>query len=267
MKKNTLVGIGAAVTCVLLAFMLDHDNILVLLNPTALVLVIGGTTALAFSVGTLDEAKSLPKIMKKAITGVPDDPMRIVEKLVEMAAVARKDGLLSLEQIAKEEQDPFFRQGVGLVVDGRDAETIKQVLEGDLESTAERHAQRAQILKQAGGFAPTLGIIGTVVGLVHVMTDISSPSTLGPAIGAAFTATLWGVLSANLFWHPMAAKLVRLAEAEVAIKEVVIDGLLAIQAGERPSVVRSLLEPRLGSAPQSQSAEAEQPEQMQEAAA
>jgi chemotaxis protein MotA len=244
-KKNTLVGISAAVACVLLALMLDHDNLFVLLNPTALVLVLGGTGSLAVAVGTFEEARSLPKIAKKAVLGVPEDPARTVQQLVEMAALARKEGLLSLEAAAKEEPDPFFRQGIGLVVDGKDAETIRAALENGLEAAAARHAQRAQIFKQAGGFAPTLGIIGTVVGLVHVMTDISSPQTLGPAIGAAFTATLWGVLSANLLWHPMAAKLQRLSEAEVVARQAVIEGLLAIQAGERPSAVQSLLAPYL----------------------
>jgi chemotaxis protein MotA len=174
---------------------------------------------------------------------VPEDPAGIAQQLVEMAALARKEGLLSLEGAAKEVTDPFFRRGVELVVDGKDAETIRASLENDLEAAAARHAQRAHIFKQAGGFAPTLGIIGTVVGLVHVMTDISSPQTLGPAIGAAFTATLWGVLSANLVWHPMAAKLQRLSEAEVTTRQAAIEGLLAIQAGERPSVVQSLLAP------------------------
>lgn len=248
MKKNTLIGIGAAVGCVFIALVLDHDNIAVLLNPTALVLVLGGTGSLAFAIGTLNEGKSLPKIIKKAVLAVPEDPTETVARLVEMAALSRKSGLLSLEQAAKEEPDPFFRRGVSLVVDGKDADTIRAVLQGDLEAMADRHAQGANILKQAGGFAPTLGIIGTVIGLVHVMTNISSPQTLGPAIGAAFTATLWGVLSANLFWHPMAAKLIRLSEAEVSAREAVIEGLLAIQAGEAPRAVETLLSPYLRAA-------------------
>jgi chemotaxis protein MotA len=240
-KKNTAVGVGAALLCVIMALMLDHDNFMVLLNPTAMILVLGGTCALAFSVGTLEESKSLPKIMKKALLAVPEDSTGTVQRLVEMAAVAQKNGLLALEQAGKDETDPFFQRGIGLVVDGKDAETIRTLLEADLDATAARHAHRAHILKQAGGFAPTLGIIGTVIGLVHVMTNISSPSTLGPAIGAAFTATLWGVLSANLFWHPMASKLVRLSDAEAAARQAVIEGLLAIQAGERPRAVQALM--------------------------
>jgi chemotaxis protein MotA len=247
-KKNTLVGVGAALMCVILALMLDHDNFTVLLNPTALVLVLGGTCSLALAVGTFEEAKALPKVVKKALLAQPEDPTGTVQRLVEMASTAQKSGLLALEQVAKSEPDPFLRRGVGLVVDGKDAETIRTLLEADLEATSSRHANRSHVLKQAGGFAPTLGIIGTVVGLVHVMTDISSPQSLGPAIGAAFTATLWGVLSANIFWHPVAAKLVRLSDAELSARRATIEGLLAIQAGERPRAVQALVSSFLPSA-------------------
>lgn len=241
MKKNTLVGVAAALACVVLALMLDHDNFMVLLDPTALVLVLGGTCSLALAVGTFEEAKALPKVVKKALTALPEDPASTVQRLVEMANIAQKSGLLALEQTAKSEPDPFLQRGISLVVDGKDAETIRALLEADLDATASRHANRAHVLKQAGGFAPTLGIIGTVVGLVHVMTDISTPQTLGPAIGAAFTATLWGVLSANIFWHPLAAKLTRLSDAETSARRAVVEGLLAIQAGERPRAVKALV--------------------------
>lgn len=242
MKKNTAAGVGAALLCVLLALMLDHDNFMTLFNPSALILVLGGTSALTFSVGTLEESKSLPKIIKKGLLATPEDPTGIVERLVEMASVARKNGLLALEEVAKSEPDEFFRRGIGLVVDSQDGDTIRTLLEADLEAIADRHAHRAHIIKFAGGVAPTLGIIGTVIGLVHVMTDISSPSTLGPAIGAAFTATLWGVLTANIFWHPLAAKLVRLSDAETSVRQAMVEGLLAIQREDLPPrAIRELL--------------------------
>jgi chemotaxis protein MotA len=240
-NKNTLVGVGTALMCVILALMLDHDNFVVLLNPAALVLVLGGTCSLALAVGTLEEAKALPGVVRKALLAPPEGPTGTVQRLVDMASMAQKSGLLALEPVAKSEPDLFLRRGIGLVVDGKDAETIRTLLEADLEATASRHANRSHIIKQAGGFAPTLGIVGTVIGLVHVMTNISSPQTLGPAIGAAFTATLWGVLSANVFWHPVAAKLVRLSDAEMSARRATVEGLLAIQAGERPRAVQALV--------------------------
>ena len=241
MNRNTLVGVLLALVCVVLALLLDHDSFIVLLNPSALILVLGGTSALAFGVGTLEEAKALPKVVKKALAASPEDLGATVERLVEMASVSQKSGLLSLEAIAKSDPDPFLRRGVGLVVNGKDADTIRELLDADIAAMAARHHHRAHILKQAGGFAPTLGIIGTVIGLVHVMSDISSPATLGPAIGAAFTATLWGVLSANIFWHPLASKLTRLGAAEVEAREAQKEGLLAIQEGERPRGVMARL--------------------------
>jgi chemotaxis protein MotA len=241
MQRNTLVGIGAAVGCVLVALILDHDSPTVLLNPSALILVVGGTVTLAFAIGTFSDGKLLPKVVKKAITGVPEDPTAKIQRLVKMADDSRRHGLLKLEEDAAGETDPFFRRGISLVVDGKDSETIRGVLEADLDAMHARHSRGVKALKQAGGFAPTLGIIGTVIGLVHVMTNLSSPSTLGPAIGAAFTSTLWGVLSANLFWLPMSAKLDRLSAAEAEGREAIIAGLLAIQAGEPPRTVEVLL--------------------------
>ncbi|MGH9067803.1 MAG: motility protein A [Acidimicrobiales bacterium] len=241
MRKNTLLAILAACACVFLAILFDHDSIMVLLNFSALILVLGGTACLAVALGTFEDAKALPKVVKKALLGTPEDPTETIGRIIEMAEVSRKEGLLHLEEFAGEDPDPFLRRGLELVVDGKDAETIRDVLDGELDALGSRHAQGARTLKQAGGFAPTLGIIGTVIGLVHVMTNLSSPQTLGPAIGAAFTTTLWGVLSANIIWHPMAAKLVRLSEIEVRTKEAIVDGLLAIHAGESPRTVETLL--------------------------
>lgn len=250
MQKNTLFGVGAALACVVLALLFDHDSIAVLFNPSALVLVLGGTSALAFAIGTLGDGKNLPKVLGKALLGVSDDPTVTVERLVRMADVSRREGLLKLEAEAAEVADAFFKRGVELVVDGKDSETIREVLEADLDAMRSRHSRGARTLRSAGGFAPTLGIIGTVIGLVHVMTNLSSPQTLGPAIGAAFTATLWGVLSANLFWLPLAAKLERLSQAEVAGREAIVAGLLAIQAGEPPRTVQTLLSSYLPARPE-----------------
>lgn len=241
MNRNTLLGVPAALICVVAALLIDHDSFLVLLNPSAIILVLGGTSALALAIGTFEEAKALPKVITKALTASPDDMTATVERLVEMASTAQKSGLLSLEDVAKSDPDLFFRRGVGLLVNGKDADTIRDLLDADIAAMAARHQHRAHILKQAGGFAPTLGIIGTVIGLVHVMSDISSPATLGPAIAAAFTATLWGVLSANIFWLPLASKLTRLGSAEIEAREAQKEGLLAIQEGERPRGVMARL--------------------------
>ena len=135
-----------------------------------------------------------------------------------------------------------FELGVQLVVDGRNSEEIREILEGEIEAMQERHRIGAKFFTDMGGFAPTLGILGTVIGLVHVLGSLSNPGALGPAIASAFTATLWGVLSANVFWLPVANKLKRISAAEVQVKLMQMEGLLTIQAGGSSRIVRTRME-------------------------
>jgi len=239
--KNTAIGMGAAFLCVLLALVLDHDSIAKFANPTALILVLGGTVSLAMAISLGKNVPLLPKLVKTALTGQAVDTSDLCERVVHLATVARRDGTLALEKEIVDEQDPFFRRALEMLIDGRDAETVRDVMGAEIRAMRRRHAAGSSVLKKAGGFSPTLGIIGTVVGLIHVMSNLSSPSTLGPAIAVAFTATFWGVLLANLFWLPMGDKLVRLSEEEAEYREALLDGILAIQAGDNPRIVQARL--------------------------
>lgn len=239
--KNTLAGVTAAFACLVLALLLDHDSLVKFANPTALILVVGGTVALAVAVSLGRNVPALPKLIKTALLGQPVDTGGLRDRMVRLATTARRDGTLALEREIKEDDDPFFRRALEMVVDGRDAETVRDVMSAEILAMRRRHASGSSVLKKAGGFAPTLGIIGTVVGLIHVMSNLSSPATLGPAIAVAFTATFWGVMTANLFWLPLGDKLIRLSEEEVEYREALLDGILAIQAGETPRVVESRL--------------------------
>ena len=135
-----------------------------------------------------------------------------IARLVELAEVARREGLLALEKAATEVEDPFFKRGIEMTVDGNDPEEIREILEAEIHSLQQRHKAGAKFFSDMGGFAPTLGILGTVIGLIHVLANLSNPAVLGPAIAEAFTATLWGVLTANLFWLPISNKLKRASE-------------------------------------------------------
>ena len=239
--KNTLIGTGVAFACLLLALLLDHDSLAKFANPTALILVVGGTVSLAVAVSLGRNVPGLPRLIKTALVGEAVDTRAIRERMVHLATVARRDGTLALEREIADGDDAFFRRAIEMVVDGRDAETIRDVMSAEILAMRRRHASGSSVLKKAGGFAPTLGIIGTVVGLIHVMTNLSQPSTLGPAIAVAFTATFWGVMTANLFWLPLGDKLIRLSEEEVEYREAMLDGVLAIQAGETPRIVESRL--------------------------
>jgi chemotaxis protein MotA len=240
-SKNTLIGVVVAFSCLILALLLDHDSLVRFANPTALILVVGGTVSLAVAVSLGKNVPGLPKLVKTALLGQPVDTGAVRDRVVALATTARRDGTLALERELKDDDDPFFRRALEMVIDGRDAETVRDVMGAEILAMRRRHASGSSVLKKAGGFAPTLGIIGTVVGLIHVMSNLSSPSTLGPAIAVAFTATFWGVMTANLFWLPLGDKLIRLSEEEAQYREALLDGILAIQAGETPRIIESRL--------------------------
>src|SRR5256885_9998291 len=161
--------------------------------------------------------------------------------MVSFAGRARREGLLALEDEIAEIEDAFTRKGLQLVVDGTDPELIREILENEIDGMAARHAQGAAPFEKAGGFAPTIGIIGTVMGLIHVLQNLSSPDTLGPAISGAFIATLYGVASANIVLLPMANKLKLLSHEEQELRTLALEGILAVQAGDNPRVVADKL--------------------------
>jgi chemotaxis protein MotA len=166
---------------------------------------------------------------------------------VKLADRARREGLLALEDAIKAVEDPFLRKGLELAVDGTDPEELREILEAEVGAKKKADAFGAKLLADMGGFAPTIGIIGTVLGLVHVLENLSNPGQLGHLIAGAFVATLWGVMTANVLWLPMSNRAKRLSELECAQMEMSVEGILAIQAGANPRVVaqklRSLLPP------------------------
>jgi chemotaxis protein MotA len=164
-----------------------------------------------------------------------------VNEIVGYAEKARRDGLLALDEAVKEIKDPFTQKGVQLVVDGTDPDLVAAVLDAENEAMRKRHAAGRAPFMQAGGYAPTMGIVGTVFGLVNVMNNLNAPSTLGPLIAAAFLATLMGVGSANVVFLPMANRLKELSEAELHFREMTLEGILGIQAGDNPRVVAEKL--------------------------
>jgi chemotaxis protein MotA len=242
-KPDTLTrtGIIFALICVVLSMMLDGGNPAVLFKLPALVLVFGGTIAASIAGVVKADAKNVRSTVKKAFKSTVRDPDEDIQRMVGLAEVARREGLLALERAAEGVEDPFFKKGIELTVDGTDPEEIRDIMEGEIESQRERHQAGIKFFTDMGGFSPTLGILGTVIGLVHVLANINSPGTLGPAIASAFTATLWGVLMANLVWLPISNKLRRVSELEINSRRLVLDGILAIQAGSSPRMIEARL--------------------------
>jgi chemotaxis protein MotA len=169
--------------------------------------------------------------------------------LVNLSRTVRKEGLLSLDSVIETIEDDFFKKAIQIVVDGMDADQVRAILETDLELLEERHKRGHKIFATMGGFGPTLGIIGTVMGLVFMLANLSSPDTMGPAISAAFIATLYGVSSANLIYLPIASKLQRRGEEETLLRRIILEGILSIQAGDNPRILEekllAFLPPRL----------------------
>ncbi|MDA8291650.1 MAG: MotA/TolQ/ExbB proton channel family protein [Actinomycetota bacterium] len=238
----TSVAIGGALMCVLVAMVLDGSSPAVLVKPAPLLLVFGGTFFAATAGYMKSDLKGIKPKLMRATKGDAYDMEVAIQEMSRLAGIAKSSGIIALDKETHSIEDPFLRRGIELAVDGTNSEEILDVLENDIAATEARHRMGAKVFADMGGFAPTLGIIGTVMGLVHVLGNLSDPQSLGPAIGSAFTATLWGVLSANLIWLPISNKLKRSSDLEVQIKRMEIEGLLAIQNGASSRFVRTRME-------------------------
>jgi chemotaxis protein MotA len=197
--------------------------------------------------GMLKDFLGIVGSLQRAFLGKAVASDSLVENIVKLAEKARREGLLALEDAMKDVENPFLKKGLQLAIDGTDSDELSTILEAEVEAKRKADKAAAKIFEGMGGYAPTIGIIGTVIGLVHVLENLSDPSKLGHLIAGAFVATLWGVMSANVMWLPMANKLKRLSEIECAQMELVIAGIINIQAGANPRLVaqklRSLLPP------------------------
>lgn len=245
LDRLTPMAVVGALAAVMVAMVMDGSSPAVLFKPAPLLLVFGGTIAAGAAGFMKRDIKEIKNVIKSAF-GVPDpDVEEDIENIFNFASIARKDGLLALESATKGITDPFLRQCVQLAVDGTDPEEMEDILDGEIAALEEHHKMGAKFFSDLGGFSPTLGIIGTVVGLIHVLGNLSDPSTLGASIGSAFTATLWGVLAANVFWLPISNKLKRASQIEVQRMRMIVDGMLAVQAGSSPRMIKARMESHL----------------------
>lgn len=234
-----LVGLGSIIA----GFLIEGGHITALLLLAPAIIVFGGTAGAVGLTFPTDILKRLPGMIKILINPKKIDLPGLVAYFKDVSYKTRKNGLLSLEgEISSDPNlDPFIKKGLQLVVDGVDPQAVRSILELELESTSERHRKGAAVFEQAGGFAPTLGIIGTVMGLVHILADLSDPNSLGPKIASGFIATLYGLSSANLIFLPIATRLKVLDEREFGEKSLIIEGILYIQEGINPNTIAEKL--------------------------
>src|SRR4051794_31940145 len=221
----------------MVATLMEGSTPLSFINIPALLIVVGGTSGAVLASGTLDQAKRMPGLAKLAFGSRTIDAAASIGPMVQLAEKARREGLLALEQDLEQLDDPFARKGLQLVVDGADSEVVEAVLHSEVDGMVERHARNAAAFQTAGGFAPTLGILGTVMSLVHVLENLSDPGALGHSIAGAFLATLYGVGSANLIYLPVGNKLKELSAEEINYREMQLEAILSIQAGDNPRML------------------------------
>ena len=246
MELSTIVGLVMAIASILISIFMDHGTIASLINPSAALLIVGGTVGVMILSSTFDDVKRLPKIIGRAFKKSTDDRTALINELVQLAEKSRREGLLSLDESVKDLSHPFLRMGVQTVVDGTDPEETRLILESQLGELEYRHERGIAMLEAGGGYAPTMGIIGTVMGLVHVLGNLSNVGTLGTSIATAFLATFYGIATANVFWLPVAGKLKVLHHAEVVYSQVIIEGVLALQSGMNPRLLRQRLQTQEG---------------------
>ena len=245
MDPAPAIGIGGGFVVVIAANVMEGGNPMSLLLGPPLILVFGTTILICIAGGTMLDAKNIVSSLKMAFTAKVEPPAAMIPEVVGLAERARREGLLSLEESLSTIDDPFLVKGVTMAIDGTDPEEVRDILEAEVYAKRAEDKQRAKFFSDAGAYAPTIGIIGTVMGLVHVLENLAAPEELGHLIAGAFVATLWGVTSANVMWMPISNRLKRLGELECARMELAIEGVAAIQAGSNPRIIaqklRSLL--------------------------
>lgn len=237
MDIATILGIVVSLGALGVANQLEGGSIGALISPSAALIVFGGTFGAAMITVPFRQALTAPMILKHALFARKIEAAAALSVLANLARLARREGVLALETELASIQDPFIRRGIQLVVDGTDPEVTQYILYTEIDALAERHSGAAKYFATLGGLAPTLGVLGTVMGLVHMLSNLSDPGSMGPAIATAFLATLYGVGSANLLFLPIAAKLKVRSEEEQAVMRLVTAGIQGLQAGDSPIVL------------------------------
>ncbi|MFB5269127.1 flagellar motor stator protein MotA [Paenibacillus enshidis] len=233
MQISSIIGLALGLISLVVGMILKGAPVVNLVNnPAAYMIIFVGTAASVFMAFPMSDMKRVPKLFKIIFTEQKlPDRQQLITTFMEWASITRREGLLALEPKVEEIDNAFLRSGMRMIIDGNDQEFVRDVLMEDINATEERHRSGALIFSQAGMYAPTLGVLGAVVGLIAALADLSDMEKLSHAIAAAFIATLLGIFTGYVLWHPMSNKLKRLSKREVDIKLMMVEGLLSIQSG------------------------------------
>jgi chemotaxis protein MotA len=233
-----LVGFGA----ILGGQALEGGHIGSLINGPACLIVLGGTVGAVMLQSPLSVFMSSLRMMLWVMFPPKLQGDKAIAKIMDWSNIARKEGLLGLEDVAENESDPFAQKGLQLLVDGSEPEVIRRVMEVDMEAKEHHGNQAAKVFEAMGGYCPTIGIIGAVMGLIHVMQNLADPAMLGSGIATAFVATIYGVGLANLLFLPIAAKLKSQVHAQTQLHEMMVEGVISIAEGENPRNIETKLQ-------------------------
>ncbi|WP_059105650.1 flagellar motor stator protein MotA [Shouchella shacheensis] len=242
MDKTSFIGIILGVSTVVFGIFLKGSSIEVLLNPAAILIIVGGTIASLLIAFPFKDIKQIPKLFKILLSEKKEPSFEeILESFVDYASISRREGMLALEGKIDEIEDPFFRQAVRMMIDGQEPEFIRHTLYERIDAMQDRHATGASIFTQAGTYSPSLGVLGAVLGLIAALGNLDDVAALGESIAAAFVATLLGIFFGYVLWHPFANKLRRKSKVEVLRNHIIIEGTISIINGSSPRAVEEHL--------------------------
>lgn len=238
MDLATLLGLIGGLAFVVMAMILG-GSIMMFVDVTSVLIVVGGSIFVVLMKFTMGQFFGAAKIAGKAFMFKSDEPEDLIAKIVEMADAARKGGFLALEEM--EISNSFMQKGIDLLVDGHDADVVRAALQKDIALTDERHSQGAGVFRAFGDVAPAMGMIGTLVGLVAMLSNMDDPKSIGPAMAVALLTTLYGAILSNMVFFPIADKLALRRDQETLNRRLIMDGVLAIQDGQNPRVIDGYL--------------------------
>ncbi len=238
MDLGTIIGVVLGVGLVGLAILLGGNPIL-FVNVQGILIVVGGTIATTLIRFPMDRVLKMMNVAKNAFSHRLQTPDEIIDELISIARIARKEGVLALEEHKTE--DDFLNQGIQLIVDGNDTDAIQEILETDIRYLQKRHKEGRDILVEIGDAAPAFGMIGTLIGLVIMLANMEDVSSLGPAMAVAILTTLYGALIANIFAMPIAKKLEVRSKEETLIRELMLVGMMSIQKGDNPRIMETVM--------------------------
>lgn len=241
MDKISFAGLALALFAIVGGQLLEGGDVSSLAQPSALLIVLGGTLGAVLLQTPLPVFRRGLKMAKWVWVPPLIDQKRQIDQLLTWSQVSRREGLLQLEAYISQVKDPFAQKGLQLLVDGADPEHIRELLEVDVDTFEDQLRQAAKVWESAGGYSPTIGILGAVLGLIHVMENLTDPTKLGAGIAVAFVATIYGVGLANLVYLPIAGKLKYYISRMVVSREMLIDGLIGIAVGDNPRIIESRL--------------------------